>query len=280
MRNYWSCSKFADWIRGTAKPGAATGQGWSDWRKKAKSSHPFRFWLTETALHSIQNVFEYIPEKLNDVRYYINNRWITKTHALTSHPREIPRGEWRDVGGRFLPCLFNELVDFVEIEQAWHHVMWDSEAREKYKTPWWRKGWLRLRTWRCPEAGIEHLEWAASLVFDDQFNKPTDLCYGKPTPQAEGAQEILALYKWWKESYLKRPDPMEASGVAAIYARERAEDEDDDDIFVSINRKRTKEQQEEYNRAHDIQTAMEAEYEREEEEMMIRLIKIRNHLWT
>jgi hypothetical protein len=279
MRKYWTCTKFADWIRGTAKPNAATSQGWYDWRKEAKAKHPYRFWLTETAMHQVQRLVDYIPDRLADVRYYINNRWITRTHALTAHPRDIPRGEWRDVGNRFLPCLFNELVDFVEVELAWSHVMWDADAREKYKTPWWRSGWLRWRTWRCPEAGVANLEWASNLKFDDQWLKPTDPSYGKPTPQAEGSQEILTLYKWWTEVYLKRPDPMEASGVKAIYERERAED-DEDDIFISINRKRTKEQQEEYNRAHEIQTAMEAEYEREEEEMMIRLIKIRQSLWT
>jgi hypothetical protein len=179
--------------------------------------------------------------------------------------------------------MFNELVNFVEIEQAWHHCMWDKEAREKYKTPWWRSGWLRWRTWRCPEAGVAHLTWAGELKFDDQWIRPTDPSYGKPTPQAEGAREILELYKWWTEVYLKRPEPMDASGMSAIYERERAAREaagEEDDIFVTINRKRTTEEQEEYDRAHAIQDAMELEYEREEEEMMIRLIKIRHHLWT
>jgi hypothetical protein len=38
------------------------------------------------------------------------------------------------VGNRFLPCLFNELVDFVEIEQAWHHCVWSDEAKKTILT--------------------------------------------------------------------------------------------------------------------------------------------------
>ena len=31
--NYWSCSKFADWIRGTTKGGASTYRDWETDRK-------------------------------------------------------------------------------------------------------------------------------------------------------------------------------------------------------------------------------------------------------
>lgn len=280
MRNYWTCSSFADWLRGTAKPGSATSQDWAQWRIDAKQAHPFRFWLAEEVLDSIQSFFRYIPERLNDVRYYINNRWISRSHALTSHSRDIKPGEWCDVGHRFLPCLFNELVNFVEIEQAWHHVLWDHKARAKFKTPWWRSGWLRWRTWRCPEAGIEHLTWASELKFDDQWTSPSDPKFGKPTPQAESAMEILFLYRWWTETYRNRPDAMEASGLSAIYSRERDETEGDDSIFVTLNRTRTKEEAEELDRASALNQEIEYEYEREDEEMMIRLIKVRQSLWT
>ena len=118
MRNYWTCSKFADWIRGTTKLKCGTGKEWREWEEAAKARYPIRWWIAEEGLDKLQDIWCFIPERINDVRYYINNRWVTKTHALTAHPSDIPRGQWRDVGNRFLPCLFNELVDFVEIEQA------------------------------------------------------------------------------------------------------------------------------------------------------------------
>ena len=86
MRNYWSCTKFADRLRGTPKPTAETSSGWKEWGNAAKKAHPFRYWLAEEFLDAVQNVINYIPEKLYNVKYYINNRWVTKTHSLTANP--------------------------------------------------------------------------------------------------------------------------------------------------------------------------------------------------
>ena len=115
-RNYWSCSALADWLRGTPKPTAETSTGWRDWKKAAKFAHPVRYWMADEALDYIQDFVTWPVRKLYDIKYYINNRWVSKTHQLTAHPRNIKPGHWQDVGSRFLPCLFNELVDFVEIE--------------------------------------------------------------------------------------------------------------------------------------------------------------------
>ena len=116
--HYWTCSKFADWVRGTPKGEAKTSEGWDNWHKLAGQSK-IRYWLAEEGLDYLQKVVFYVPDTLYSIKYYINNRWVTKTHALTAHPRDIKPGRWCDVGNRFLPCLFNELVDFVEVELAW-----------------------------------------------------------------------------------------------------------------------------------------------------------------
>ena len=276
MRNYWTCSKFADWIRGTTKLSCGTGKEWAEWERAAKAKYPIRWWIAEEGLDKLQDVWCYIPERINDVRYYINNRWVTRTHALTAHPRDIPRGEWRDVGNRFLPCLFNELVDFVEVEQAWHHVLWDEEARKKYRTPWWRSGWLRWRTWRCPDAGIEHLIWASGLTINETWGADKDSeNYGQPTHQALAAKEILELYRWWKIERPKRPDVHDESGWTAYCEMRRQRG----DHLLDMEDK-TPEEAEMCRTALDKSHELEAQYEQEDEEMMIRLIKIRQSLWT
>jgi len=279
--SYWTNSTFADWIRGTEKPGAQTSKGWRQWKKAAKSSNPIRYWIAEEGLRYLQNAWYYIPDRLNDVRYYINNRWVSKSHALTAHPRDIKPGQWCDVGNRFLPCLFNQLVDFVEIEQAWHHVLWDSEAKTKFKTPWWRSGWLRWRTWRCPEAGIEYLNWASSLTMEGSMGvSPSDPKYGAPTYQALAAREILALYKWWTEVRPNRPDPYDASGWSEICSRKRKNDDDDDDVLGIFDEDQSEHEKLDSRKALNIANQMEKAYDKEDEEMMIRLIKIRDSLWT
>jgi hypothetical protein len=274
--NYWSCSKFADWLRGTAKPGAGTSKEWRLWKKAAKESHPIRYWIVEEGLDYAQNFVNWPMDKLNDVRYYINNRWVSRSHALTAHPRDIKPGAWRDVGNRFLPCLFNELVNFVEVEQAWHHCMWDEAARKRFAVPWYRRSWLRLRTWRCPDAGIEHLIWASGLKLGEDMGCDKDSeHYGEPTGQAKNAQEILELYRWWKEVYPNRPDAMDASGWTAYCELRRKNGND----FFDFEDK-TKEEAEMSRTALDKSHEIEAAYDKEDEEMMIRLIKVRDGLWT
>lgn len=278
MKNYWSCSKFADWLRGTAKPEWCTVEAWDPWEAAAKKTHPVRYWLAEEGLDRLRDIIFFIPDKLYALKYYINNRWVTSTHTLTAHPSDIRRGDWCDVGNRFLPCLFNELVEFVEVELAWWHIAWsDSERKKKYSAPFWASGWFRWRTWRCPQAGLDNLEWQASLVYDENMGiEPSHKLFGKPTTQADKAREILALYNWWKCERPSRPDPYDASGWTDFCARMT---EKYGPGLGSWN-KRTKAEKTESTRINKIQTKMEEQYEREDEDMMIRLIKIRNGLWT
>lgn len=275
MRNhYWTIGPFADWLRGTPSPGALTHKGWKDWRAEAETRHPIRYWLAEEGLDYLQRFFYYIPDQLYAIKYYINNRWVTKTHALTAHPSDIPRGQWRDVGSRFLPCLFNELRDFVEVELAWWHIAWEGrDLRKKYNPPFWATGWFRWRTWRCPQAGLDNLEWQMALTHDWLADDHPDRY--KPSTQAETAQEILALYKWWTEVYPNRPDPHDAGGWSSYCEKFRNEGRD----FLDFE-DRTEEEREASSQALDATQAIEDKYNQEDEEMMIRLIKIRQSLWT
>ena len=274
--SYWSCSKFADWLRGSAKPEAATGKEWRQWKRASKEAHPFRYWLTEEGLDYAQDFVTWPMRKLDSLRYYVYNRWITRTHCLTAHPRDIQPGGWHDVGNRFLPCLFNELVNFVEIEQAWHHCAWDDEARKKYHMPWWRRNFPWWRNWRCPDAGIEYLVWASGLKTDESMgvNKDEE-GYGEPTHQAKAAQEILDLYRWWKIERPKRPDPHDASGWSEYCEMRRNKGYD----LLDLEDKNP-EETEQCRVALDRTQELELQYDAEDEEMMIRLIKIRQSLWT
>ena len=277
MRNhYWTTSKFADWIRGTDSPVALTHSDWKIWRKTAREAHPFRYWLADDGLDYLQRFVFYIPDKLYDLKYYINNRWVTHTHALRAHPRDILPGSWMDVGNRFLPCLFNELVDYVEVELAWWHIAWaDKDERAKYQAPWYSTGWFRWRIWRSKQAGLDSLAWQMTCDNKD-YTPEDDPRYGELTQQAHNAKEILALYTWWTEERPKRVDPMEASGWSAYCESKRKNGGsvldilDDPDESAKIDT----------GPMHEKMRELDDMYEQEDEAMMIRLIKIRNALWT
>ena len=276
--HYWSCTPFADWIRGTTKLKMGTSEEWHEWETRAKRDYPVRWWIAEEGLGHVQDFVTWPVRTIYNVKYYINNRWVTRTHALTAHPRDIRPGEWRDVGSRFLPCLFNELVEFVEVEQAWSHIAWgDKEARAKYDPPFWATGWWRWRTWRSPQAGIDHLDWAMSLVCDKDWGvEETDPNYGKPTSQAIRAKEIKELYTWWTTVYPARPDPHDASGWSDYCEAVRLANGGK----LSWGGDKTPELKAMSDVAHEKLREIEEAYDAEDEEMMIRLIKIRDSLWT
>ena len=274
--NYWSCSKFADWVRGTNKLSMGTSEEWDEWTTTAQMKHNFRYWLAEEGLSHLQDFVTWPTRKLYAIKYYINNRWVTRTHSLTASPRDIKPGTWSDVGHRFLPCMFNELVDFVEVELAWWHLAWSPEERPKYNMPWWAVGWWRVRTWRCPQAGLDNLDWQRSLRWkEDEVGKDFK-GLGELTPQAVKAQEILDLYTWWTTTYRNRPDPYDASGWTEYCEASRLANGGK----LSWGGDKTPELKEMSDRTHKLLQEIEAAYEKEDEDMMIRLIKVRHGLWT
>lgn len=264
--NYWSCTDFADWLRGTKKPGSASGKGWRLWREKAKKAHPFRYWLADKGLDKMQDVVLFPADAIHAGKCYIRNRFIDKTNALTAHRKHIKPGDYSNVSYRMLPCMFDTLVDFVEMEKAWMMKISDPD---KYKLPWWQKiKAIRLNLKPDKKLGMEHLEWEAALTY-------TENGVEKPTPQALAAREIIDLYIWWTEVYSNRPDPMDASGWSAYCELHRKSGYDlFDDTPI------TPEMEEMKDAAHKSSSELEELYENEDTEMLIRLVKVRRSLWT
>lgn len=271
---YWSNSKIADIIRGTIKPKSLGMKEWKDWETTAYNLHQIRFWIAEEGLDKLQDILMYPFNTIDSARYYINNRWITKTHCLSAHPSDIEPGSWQDVGDRFLPCLFNEFIDFIEIELAWWgNIVTAKENYAKFKVPWYRKHIFRLRNWRCPAAGLDYLSWASQLKYDSTWMSTDNPLYGTPTPQALAAIEMKKLYIWWTEVYRNRPDPYDASGWSAVCYDKTVGSMFDDSLI-------TTEAKQERDNAHKKLREIEIQYEQEDEDMMIRLIKVRHNLWT
>lgn len=278
MKSHWSTTNIADKLRGTKKPDSGTVTAWKNWENTAKTAHPVRYWLVEEVLPIIQDVWTYIPSKLNAISYYINNRWITRTNSLTANKQDIKPGQWSDVGDRILYCLFNELQDFVEIEVAWMHIACSNkESIAKYNIPAYAISRFSRRAFRCPQAGLDNLKWQSELIQRaEEGYTGNDL--GKPAIQAIRAQEILSLYTWWTDTYRNRPDPGALSGWESST---RTADDTVESFLESLENHDTdseisKARYESLDRMHKI----EADYKEEETNMLIRLIKIRDSLWT
>jgi hypothetical protein len=190
--DYWTCSKFADWIRGTSKPFALEWDQWDEWHKNAKDKHPYRYWFAEEFLRKLQDFINLPIDIYHTIEIYVRNRFIDKVHYLRT---DLTPGEYYDLDTRILHALFTELTDLVEVEYA--NMQRYSKEEHNYV---FKKG-------RCPLAGLDYLNWAGRLKYDESMGfNPEDEVYNKPTPQAESALTTLELYNWWKNRD-NRPDP-------------------------------------------------------------------------
>ena len=110
---------------------------------------------------------------------------------------------------------------------------------------------------------------------NEEFLEDDEKHKAEPTYQAKAAREILELYTWWKEVYPNRPDVHDASGWTA-YCNLRREK----GYHLLDMEDKTPEEAEMCRIALDKTRDLEAQYDQEDEDMMIRLIKIRQSLWT
>jgi hypothetical protein len=140
-------------------------------------------------------------------------------------------------------ACFNLLKDYVECELAWMECIFDDEAGKKYGYPSKLSRFFGGgRHWRSKEAGLAHLDWEINMEPDQWGNNMVE--------QKESAKEQLALYKWWTEVRPSRPDPYED------YEHKNA---------LGLT-----------NECWETEEA----YDKEDDEMLNRLLKIRRHLWT
>jgi hypothetical protein len=71
--NYWSCTKFADWLRGTSKPKAGTEEEWHAWHASAKL-RKLRYLVAENGLDFLQDFTNWPCDRMRNLRYYILNQ--------------------------------------------------------------------------------------------------------------------------------------------------------------------------------------------------------------
>lgn len=274
-RSYWSNSKLANRIRGTKKIPVGTAEQWDQWDNTAKSAHPIRFWIAEEGLDYLQDFIMWPIDQLYNFKYWINNRFVSKTHALTSN---LQKGQWHELDDRILHCLFDELVNYVEIELAASNFRWDEEARKKYKAPFWAVGWFRWRTHHNVEAAMDYLDWASELRYTkDEVGEDNPLL-GKFTHQALVAKDIKMLYNWWKNVRPNRPDPYDSSGWTEYCTRGR--EEAGSSLSWLSRESQSDEERASVDHMLDVIQKMENRYWKEDEKMLVKLIKIRRGLWT
>lgn len=205
--NYWCSSKLADRLRGTKKPSSGTSKEWREWENYARTKYPIRYWLADSLLDWLQDVYMFPHDVYHTIKVYYKNRYVNKTHSLIANENNLKRGVWYDIGDRFLPCMFDAFVDFVDndlgMEQLQEVAISDDEPeewthirRDMLVLYWW---WTHYRPTRIDAD-------TGSMEFIEQMRekyKIDDLFYGLSENLSED-EKVQQRHLWDEESRVQK----------------------------------------------------------------------------
>lgn len=249
--------KFRKWMNFNP-PNALDHDGWTDFAAEFKKKAPIRYIIKYAIVHRIEGFYD----KLGRLGWNIHYHIIRKYHLVDT---KLGPG-YHEIDKRMLHANFELLVDYVEIECANIATAFDGKARKK-ALGWRRKlpSILRFKEFRSRDLGIKHLEWETTLA------SATIDTYEQSLGQAQRAVQVILLYTWWKEIYpnrqdLEYPDIGEKTHSLRFLSKKWRKNNPEDNAKISQWSKDSFQQ--------------ELDWDDEDEEMLIALMKIRKGLWT
>lgn len=186
---------------------------------------------------------------------------------------------------------FSILVDYVEIECAWMSDVFDKKRKLSRKFPRIIRNLFTKRDSR-PE-GLDFIDWHLTHEYSDEEKSnmgfDTEEKYQEYITKYRAPwQEIRDLYIWWKDVRPARLDEMEESGWSqhCDLMREKYGEMyffvpcNDGSCCSEMRTHETPEEKAEGSRKALLSHEIEERNHKEDEDMLIRLMKIRRCLWT
>jgi len=256
-------------------PHSATSLGWHEWKVKAKKNS-IRWFLADTFPTWIASTFIWPAQwKRDSFRMrFVKKMWLIDIPTLDKY-------EYHENDSRMLHGNFAILTQFVEQEKAWMQHLSNSWEEDDEDTDFManvKRARKDKSTWKNAdkrEYGLKYLDWEIGLGEEGGLNQSTY------------ATEEKELYLWWKDVRPNRPDPMDVKGDKGVSWTEYCAldkpkyDDDGNELDVMARMEfRSEEDKEISDSASEAMNKAEEEYDKEDEEMLIRLIKIRKGLWT
>ena len=221
---------------------ARSAEDWNDFRKFHKKHNPFRYFIN----NDFESVFIWpwsMP--LQRAKEWVQYRTTRRYHVVNTGMEP----GYADLTEKLLHVNFNMLKDFVEKEKG---SMWQyHEASSKYDK----------------QPGVSYLIWEIGLDADNSINNQ----------QSANALEQYELYNWWTNIRPFRVDSFETPEHKA-YWKLRDEIYGSDCFFCED--KDTPELKKAQKAAYELSDTLDKQYSKEDEDNLIRLMKIRQSLWT
>lgn len=235
-------------------PYALEWDEWDEWEEDLKAKYPMGYFFTETIPTVFRKIFVYrLISPIQDAIYSFRCRFVKKYYLIDT---KLPRSHYCDSDSRMLHGMFELLVDFIEVELATLHIIFNPK---RYKQSRIAIRWNSK--WRNAKLGLEYI---------DEYLSDPDM----PDEQKAEYKIMLELYNWWKN----RPNRIDPHSVT-------------NDVNEEIRRKygcsllsNKWRDDEDLVKIHDIaldeMVNLEKKYLEEDTENLIKLIKIRYRMWT
>lgn len=237
-------------------PEAATAEDWDAWDEKSKKEHPIKWFVSDT----IPDTFgSYVSWPLERKYSALKQRVSEKRWKIV--PRRLDKWQWHETDELVLHSAFELLEEFI-IEEKSHMLHWSHDDLPPAKD---EKTKIKY--------AMEYLDWEISLC------SKTDLMHSpncKEDSQSNIAKEAKELFIWWYNERPKRIDPYENEYYAQYTEMRKSRNAPD---FTLSHKDDTKEESKIYQKAMDLATELEEQYNKEDDENLIRLMKIRRGLW-
>lgn len=245
--------KFSRWMKYNP-PSSLSHHLWKEFEDEYRVVAPIRFFIMRVVLRSYRR----FKNNFTNCVYWVRHRTTDRYHVVNTGLRP----GWHDFDQRLLFTSFSLLVDYIEIECASYH---ESTSTDQIPSKWWEKLPLyHSFFYRKPEFGVQRLEWESTL--DD----PTLPQFQQSPSQAVAAREALLLYRWWKEERPNRKATLDCSydnQGCTLGPLDPSFDQNAPDYVA-------------YSIAYNELSDNVEKWKDEDSDMIIRLAKIRRHLWT
>lgn len=166
--------------------------------------------------------------------------------------RDLPPNYW-DKDTILLYAIMQIVVDFVEVECAFMEVDAPYTLRQwiNFKLPWFLRS---DEVYRNRDLGLQHLTWLEQAYQDMGENS------------AEAPKAIREVYLWWKDVRPNRQDPGDESGFNAY--------------MLECERNGIKKQDKHLDKLLKKTVRIEQQHEQEDTQMLNKVIKYRDFMWT
>lgn len=214
----------------------------------------------------LEDLTDNVTRPISRFVWAVRHRTINRFNII--HIPSLSSTYW-DTDSRLLHGMFALLVDFIEIEKAAHNRSDDYPPRR----PLYKSLFPFLFSSRDREAGLAYLTWEINLPQTDPG------CQS----QADAAKEQLDLYLWWKDIRPTRQDPMDESGWSDFCDRTRDRSHKFKELpcgNFELYDELTVDEKAEQTALLNKMIQIEAQQDQEDEDMLIRLVKVRRCLWT